>query len=113
MSKSCKLIVVMLGGVLLLGKKYHFRDYAAAAAIVAGLFIFQHDAAKAGSSSVFGIGILLVSLLFDSLNSNYNEKVVSVNKCRPSLLLLPRATHPLADATCYECSRTLTSSPAS
>ena len=83
MSKSCKLIVVMLGGVLLLAKKYHLRDYAAAAAIVAGLFIFQHDSAKSSSSTAFGIGVLLVSLLFDSLNSNYNEKVVAVNRCNP------------------------------
>jgi hypothetical protein len=81
MSKSCKLIVVMVGGVLLLGKKYQMRDYLAASAIVAGLFIFQQDSAKSGSSTLFGISVLLLSLTFDSLNSNYNEKVVSVNRC--------------------------------
>jgi drug/metabolite transporter (DMT)-like permease len=81
MSKSCKLIVVMVGGVLLLGKKYQMRDYLAAGAIVAGLFIFQQDSAKSGSSTFFGILVLLLSLTFDSLNSNYNEKVVSVNRC--------------------------------
>jgi drug/metabolite transporter (DMT)-like permease len=80
MAKSCKLILVMFGGVLLLRKQYQLRDYLAAFAIVLGLFIFQHDSAKSGSSSLFGVGVLLLSLAFDSLNSNYNEKVVAVNK---------------------------------
>ncbi len=60
---------------------YQMRDYLAASAIVAGLFIFQQDSAKSGSSTLFGISVLLLSLTFDSLNSNYNEKVVSVNRC--------------------------------
>ena len=80
MSKSCKLIVVMVGGVLILGKKYQLRDYSCAFAIVAGLFVFQSESSKSGSSSLFGIGVLLLSLAFDSLSSNYNEKMVSVNK---------------------------------
>ena len=81
MSKSCKLIVVMIGGVLILGKKYQSRDYLAAAAIIVGLYIFQSDSTKSGSSSLVGVGVLLLSLAFDSLNSNYNEKVVATNKC--------------------------------
>jgi drug/metabolite transporter (DMT)-like permease len=99
MSKSCKLIVVMVGGVLLLGKKYQMRDYLAASAIVAGLFIFQQDSAKSGSSTLFGILVLLLSLTFDSLNSNYNEKVVSVNRCNRLRLQY----HPIAISCMCRC----------
>ena len=80
MSKSCKLIVVMIGGGLILGKRYQSRDYLAASAIVMGLYIFQSESATSGSSSIVGVGVLMLSLAFDSLNSNYNEKVVANNR---------------------------------
>jgi drug/metabolite transporter (DMT)-like permease len=101
MSKSCKLIVVMVGGVLILGKKYHLREYCCALAIIAGLFLSQWDSSKSGSSSFFGIGVLLLSLAFDSLNSNYNEKVVATNKhvlCYRTSIQLRLSAHSFADA---------------
>jgi drug/metabolite transporter (DMT)-like permease len=110
MAKSCKLIVVMVGGVLLLGKKYQTLDYLAACTIIAGLFVFQHDAARFGSSSFFGVCILLMSLVFDSLNSNYNEKVVAVRRCRTNARhLAVSCAQVLADATCSQFSHALTS----
>jgi drug/metabolite transporter (DMT)-like permease len=108
MSKSCKLIVVMVGGVLILGKKYQLRDYSCALAIIAGLFVFQSESSKSGSSSFFGIGVLLLSLAFDSLSSNYNEKMVSVNKrVLPDTILMQlcQSAHSFADAMCWRCLR--------
>jgi hypothetical protein len=80
MSKSCKLIVVMVGGVLILGKKYQLREYSCALAVITGLFVFQSHSTHSGSSSFYGIVLLLLSLGFDSVSSNYNEKMVTVNK---------------------------------
>ncbi len=109
MSKSCKLIVVMVGGVLILGKKYQLRDYSCALAIIAGLFVFQLDSSKSGSSSFFGIGVLILSLVFASLSSNYNEKMVSVNKhVLPDtipILQFCQSAHSFADAMCWRCLR--------
>lgn len=96
LSKSCKVIPVMLMSRILLHKKYPFMDYFCAFLLASGMFIFmlnqptnlrhvkqreQKEAAATshghlvGGTFISGIVILALYLTFDSFTSNWQQRL--------------------------------------
>ncbi|XP_053607061.1 adenosine 3'-phospho 5'-phosphosulfate transporter 2 [Plodia interpunctella] len=75
--KSCKLIPVMIGSIIILGKKYGFLDYVSAVIMCVGLTMFTLADAKVSSSFNF-IGVVVISsaLLCDAIIGNVQEKTM-------------------------------------
>jgi len=79
LGKSCKMVPVMLMGVLIRGRKYTPRDYACAALITIGvaLFSYKGSAANAQShTSALGVLLLLGSLTMDGLTGPSQDVVI-------------------------------------
>ncbi|KAK1864138.1 hypothetical protein I4F81_006689 [Pyropia yezoensis] len=69
LGKSCKMVPVMLMGVLIRGRKYTPRDYACAFLITAGVAIFSYKGSAANAqshTSALGVFLLLASLVMDA-----------------------------------------------
>ncbi|XP_022129134.2 adenosine 3'-phospho 5'-phosphosulfate transporter 2 [Pieris rapae] len=75
--KSCKLIPVMLGSIIILGKRYGFLDYVAAIIMCIGLTMFTLADSKTSPNFNF-IGVLVISLalLCDAIIGNVQEKAM-------------------------------------
>jgi nucleoside diphosphate kinase len=86
--KCCKPIPVMMGSVVLAGKKYSFEKYLSIFLLVAGVVVFMMfkptDAKKGGGSgkafeldddTVMGLGMLGVGLLCDAIYGPMQDKV--------------------------------------
>jgi len=94
--KSLKLFTVMLGSVLLLGKRYHAIEYVAVALLVSSAALFslgdleaaEGDQVDMKDNSMVGIVIVVLSLFADSLHSNTQEKVLKVQKAPESEVML-------------------------
>jgi UDP-galactose transporter B1 len=75
LAKSCKMVPVMLGGVLLGGKRYRWYEYLAVLLITGGVLLFQLD--KGGSllegNTAWGMGLLFASLVLDGLTSSNQD----------------------------------------
>ena len=67
LAKSCKMIPVMLGNVLIGKKQYSRKEYGVVFLITAGVVLFNlSKKKKAGAStSYYGILLLILSLLLD------------------------------------------------
>lgn len=78
LSKSCKIIPVMLVGIILNRKSYPFLEYVEASLITAGVTAFtlstQNDTGH-GDDSSWGISLLALYLLCDSFTSQWQSKV--------------------------------------
>lgn len=75
--KSCKLIPVMIGSILIQGKKYAFLDYSAAIVMCIGLTMFTlADSQTSPNFDMFGILIISLALLCDAIIGNVQEKVM-------------------------------------
>jgi adenosine 3'-phospho 5'-phosphosulfate transporter B2 len=81
LSKSCKIIPVMLVGVVVNKKYYPLQDYIEALVITAGVALFTF-AEKAGShlndmksDSLYGIVLIAFYLACDSFTSQWQSKV--------------------------------------
>jgi len=81
LGKSCKMIPVMLMGVLVRKRKYRWNDYLIVLMITTGVAIFSYRPQKADSShqhtTPFGIALLFLSLFMDGLVGPYQEKIVA------------------------------------
>jgi adenosine 3'-phospho 5'-phosphosulfate transporter B2 len=80
LSKSCKIIPVMLVGVLVNGKSYPLLEYFEAILISSGATIFtlfgkSSSHSTGGTDSYIGIGLLLSYLFCDSFTSQWQSKV--------------------------------------
>lgn len=79
LAKSCKMIPVMLMGVLLRGKRYSLREYATVMMITAGISVFRlsnkSDLMEGNSS--YGLTLLFISLLLDGVTGPQQEKLKS------------------------------------
>lgn len=80
LSKSCKIIPVMLVGILVNHKTYPLVEYAEAMLISSGATVFtlfgkgsSHSADR--SDSYIGIGLLLLYLFCDSFTSQWQSRV--------------------------------------
>eukprot|EP00903_Cladosiphon_okamuranus_P015393 g14217.t1 len=88
LGKSCKMIPVMLFGVLFAKKRYKLRDYMCVGLITAGIVTFNlskvsHNAQKDTESSGYGRFLLLLSLLLDGVTTSAQERLKAV--CKPTV----------------------------
>lgn len=83
LGKSCKMIPVMLMGVLINKRQYQMKEYATVLCITIGIFIFQYgkqqsaDKAVTGEkeNSMIGIALLGLSLLLDGITGPKQEEL--------------------------------------
>lgn len=84
-SKSCKMVPVMLGNVIVGGKRYSAKEIGTTLAITLGVVLFQLGKSKKGNesqSTMWGIGLLMGSLVLDGLTSS-NQRLFS-DEYKPS-----------------------------
>ncbi|XP_072947795.1 adenosine 3'-phospho 5'-phosphosulfate transporter 2 [Epargyreus clarus] len=75
--KSCKLIPVMIGSVIILGKRYNFLDYVAAIIMCIGLTMFTlADAKTSPNFDIVGVLVISLALLCDAIIGNVQEKAM-------------------------------------
>eukprot|EP00172_Hildenbrandia_rubra_P003423 Plantae.Rhodophyta-Hildenbrandia_rubra.ctg5487.p1 GENE.Plantae.Rhodophyta-Hildenbrandia_rubra.ctg5487~~Plantae.Rhodophyta-Hildenbrandia_rubra.ctg5487.p1 ORF type:complete len:361 (-),score=32.27 Plantae.Rhodophyta-Hildenbrandia_rubra.ctg5487:845-1927(-) len=79
LGKSCKMIPVMLLGVVIRKKRYTTRDYACVGLITFGvaLFSFKRQTDKQSHTSPLGLGLLFASLLMDGITGPTQESLVA------------------------------------
>ncbi|RZF39329.1 hypothetical protein LSTR_LSTR000850 [Laodelphax striatellus] len=76
MFKSCKLIPVMVGSIIILKKKYSVIDYSAAILMSLGLTMFTlADSRLSPKFSAIGVVMIFCALLCDAIIGNFQEKV--------------------------------------
>src|SRR5262249_33045164 len=79
LGKSCKLVPVMLVSIVLYGKRYPLYKYLSVAAVTAGVSGFMllqpAKASGAATSSLFGLGLLLVNLLLDGATNSTQDQI--------------------------------------
>eukprot|EP00040_Diaphanoeca_grandis_P005891 m.34972 g.34972 ORF g.34972 m.34972 type:complete len:315 (-) comp17063_c0_seq1:505-1449(-) len=76
LSKSCKMVPVMLIQVLWFGKSYSFREYAMVVLVTSGVAIFQWKDKAQGADSAYGLMLLFGSLLCDGLTGPKQEDIM-------------------------------------
>eukprot|EP00903_Cladosiphon_okamuranus_P014426 g13387.t1 len=87
LGKSCKMIPVMLFGVLFAKKKYGLRDYFCVALITAGIVTFNlsgksHNK-KDKENSAYGLTLLALSLILDGVTGSAQERLKAA--CKPTV----------------------------
>lgn len=75
LAKSAKMAPVMLGGILLGGKKYSLREYLQVAAIIGGTMIVSMKKGKSGESSLMGIMYVCTSLALDGCTGGIQDRL--------------------------------------
>ncbi|KAI9911589.1 hypothetical protein PsorP6_009859 [Peronosclerospora sorghi] len=87
LGKSCKMIPVMLMGVLIRGKKYTIRDYICMLVITTGIAVFQLGKQSAKhverENSSYGLVLLFLSLTLDGISGPKQEDLA--HRLRPSV----------------------------
>ncbi|KAF0687980.1 Aste57867_20361 [Aphanomyces stellatus] len=88
LGKSCKMIPVMLTGVVLGRKKYSWKEYVSVILITAGIVVFQlgkesPQGKATQENSVYGLGLLFLSLFLDGLTGSGQEQMVQ--ELKPSV----------------------------
>lgn len=75
--KSCKLIPVMIGSIIILGKRYGFLDYVAAIIMCIGLTMFTlADSSTSPNFDFIGVIVICLALLCDAIIGNVQEKAM-------------------------------------
>ncbi|CAF0707495.1 unnamed protein product [Brachionus calyciflorus] len=89
MFKSCKLIPVMIGSILILGKKYNWIDKLAVLSMCIGLIFFTLADSKLHPNFEF-YGVMLVScaLVADAIIGNVQEKAMKQNNSSNTEMVL-------------------------
>jgi len=81
LGKSCKMIPVMLMGIVIRKKKYRPIDYAIVLMITVGVAIFSYKPSKGKDTQAhttpLGIFLLFMSLFMDGLVGPFQEKLVA------------------------------------
>ena len=77
LGKSCKMVPVMAGGIVLGGKRYSMVEYLQVALITIGVCVFNFGgkSKKGGSDSPFGLALIALSLLMDMVTGGLQDKV--------------------------------------
>jgi len=91
LGKSCKMVPVMAGGILLGGKRYSMIEYAQVVLITIGVCVFNFGgkSKKGGADSPFGLALIGLSLFMDMVTGGLQDKVKKSTK-----ELNPTATGP-------------------
>ncbi len=92
LGKSCKMVPVMLFGVLIRGKKYKPFEYFCVFLVTAGITMFQlyggkkkaaHGSGDEGGDSIYGVLLLLLSLIMDGVTGAVQDKLKTL--CKPTV----------------------------
>ena len=72
LGKSCKMVPVMAGGIVLGGKRYSIFEYAQVAMITIGVCVFNFGGKKkkSGADSPLGLALIGISLLMDAFTGS-------------------------------------------
>ncbi|XP_075249808.1 adenosine 3'-phospho 5'-phosphosulfate transporter 2-like [Convolutriloba macropyga] len=77
MFKSCKLIPVMIGGILIQSKRYHKLEYISVFCMTLGLIWFTKvDKTLNTQFNLIGILYICSALVFDAFLGNFQEKIL-------------------------------------
>ncbi|GAB1599985.1 adenosine 3'-phospho 5'-phosphosulfate transporter 2-like [Argonauta hians] len=80
--KSCKLIPVMIGGIIIQGKRYGVVDVLACISMCVGLALFTiADSTVSPNFNLYGICMILMALCADAVIGNVQEKVLKRFNC--------------------------------
>jgi adenosine 3'-phospho 5'-phosphosulfate transporter B3 len=83
--KSCKLIPVLIGSILIQKKKHKPMDFIAAAAMCVGLIFFTlADSKVSPKFSSYGVAIISLALVFDAVIGNVQELAMKKHKASNS-----------------------------
>lgn len=82
LGKSCKMVPVMLLGIVIRGRRYTTRDFARVGLITAGVAMFSYKpkAASGATTSSLGVALLLLSLFCDGVTGPLQERLVARHK---------------------------------
>ena len=82
LGKSCKMVPVMAGGIVLGGKRYSAFEYLQVLLITVGVCIFNllGKKKKGGEDSVFGLLLIGFSLVMDAVTGGLQDKVKARTK---------------------------------
>ena len=82
LGKSCKMVPVMAGGIVLGGKTYSMIEYLQVLMITSGVVVFNFGGKKkgGGSDSPYGLGLIAFSLLMDAFTGGLQDKVKASTK---------------------------------
>jgi len=87
--KCCKLIPVLVGSILIQGKKYGVLDFIAASFMCIGLILFTLTDSKVQPNfDTFGIAMISVALLFDAVIGNVQEVAMKKYKSTNTEMVL-------------------------
>lgn len=87
--KCCKLIPVLIGSILIQGKKYGPLDFLAAIAMCIGLALFTlADSQVSPNFNTFGVAMISMALLCDAAIGNVQEKAMREHKAPSSEVVL-------------------------
>jgi len=78
LGKSCKMVPVMAGGIVLGGKSYGFFEYLQVVIITVGVVVFnlgKSKGKKGGEDSLFGLCLISFSLVMDAVTGGLQDKV--------------------------------------
>lgn len=93
LGKSCKMVPVMAGGLLLGGKSYTLFQYLQVALITGGVVVFNFGGKKKGGGSAdspYGLALIAFSLLMDAFTGGLQDKVKTSTKALNPTALGPR-----------------------
>lgn len=83
LGKSCKMVPVMVGGIVISGKKYATNEYVQVIMITVGVCIFNFGGKKKGGDagdSAYGLLLIAFSLLMDAVTGGLQDKVKESTK---------------------------------
>ncbi|OXU29825.1 hypothetical protein TSAR_010940 [Trichomalopsis sarcophagae] len=87
--KCCKLIPVLIGGILIQGKRYGFLDFLAAGLMCLGLILFTlADSMISPRFDLIGVAMISCALLCDALIGNIQEKTMKQHKATNTEVVL-------------------------
>jgi len=87
--KSSRVIGVMIGGIFILGKRYHLKEYIGVFLLAIGLIIFTlGDIKLLPSIDPLGIVLVLFSLVMNSFEGNMQEKGVAHYKSEENEMVI-------------------------
>jgi UDP-galactose transporter B1 len=102
LGKSCKMVPVMLFGVLIRGKRYKAFEYLCVLLVTAGITWFQLAGKKkkggAAEDSPYGILLLALSLAMDGVTGAVQDKLKTL--CKPTVHELMFYTNAAAVVVC-------------
>eukprot|EP01112_Ceratiomyxa_fruticulosa_P011334 TRINITY_DN3068_c0_g1_i1.p1 TRINITY_DN3068_c0_g1~~TRINITY_DN3068_c0_g1_i1.p1 ORF type:complete len:334 (-),score=25.91 TRINITY_DN3068_c0_g1_i1:57-1058(-) len=76
---SSKPVVVIIVGVLFMGKRYPLKDYISTIMMLLGLLVFSiEDSRHSSNSSSYGVIIMTIAQVFDALKSEYQEQALRI-----------------------------------